>query len=242
MYVVIAALYCCSPSMAQSFRAGIASGLNIAYLETEGPQGSVHQALRAIPAGIFFNTAFNSYYGLQAELNYVRMGERLQGIQPLSDIAIAANGLPADATVYAMLKKDIRLCYLQLPVLLRTTIAVNKHLTYYALIGPSVSVLTSARAVVSGDSPLFADDKGTVLYEPDRPQSVHFSQNSSVRSGFKNYNLSGIGAAGIQVTGKRSGLFAEVRLTAGISSIDYQPRENFTDAVAFMLGYTINLN
>jgi hypothetical protein len=228
-------------------QAGFFSGLNIAYLETENVQTNAQQFSFSIPAGAVISKTLSRWYGLQAEISYVRMGERIDGMQQLSKQMLATAGMPSDACAYGSFKNNINLHYLQVPVLVKATIRVHPSVTYYALFGPAVSVLVSARSVVKGSSLLYADIEGKIPLsdaETNNQQSVSFNNRISIRDDFRPFTLSGIGAAGLQINRGRGSFFLEGRMTAGLSNIYRDPArqgENFTNAFACLLGYMITL-
>lgn len=246
LIALIVLLNCANHSAAQSLRGGLFTGFNIAYLETESMQTKAQKFSFSVPAGLIINKTLNRSYGLQAEINYVRMGERIDGMQSLTNEQLAIGGLPEGTSAFASFRNDIRLHYLQVPLLVRAAIRVHPLVTYYALFGPAVSFLIDGNSVVNGSSLLYNDIEGKTLYtlpEYVSPQGITLHGRIPLRNEYRSVNLSGIGAAGLQVNTGSGSFFLEARMTAGFTNIYKDPLKqgtNYTNALACMLGYTFS--
>lgn len=230
---------------AQRYSAGVYSGMNMTFLETEAMQTKAQQIARSAALGVFLTKQLNSRYTLQFEMNYTRMGERIDGMQALGPEQVVKAGAAAGTALFGHYRTDMQLHYLQLPVLLKATIPFSHVLSYYALIGPAASWLISPRRVMTGTSVLYTDLAGTREYMAnDAP--ITFSIDERTRlTGYRDIMFSAVGAIGINVRLPDDGtIYFESRIQAGFSNIYKRPEtqgENYTNAVGFYLGYTFKL-
>lgn len=230
---------------AQRYSAGVYSGMNMTFLETEAMQTKAQQIARSAGLGVFMTKQLNRRYSLQLEINYTRMGERIDGMQALTDEQVLKAGAATGTALFGHYRTDMQLHYLQLPVLLKATIPFSPSLSYYALIGPSASWLVSPRRITTGTSMLYTDLAGTKEYMAnDVP--VTFSIDERTRlTGYRDIMFSAIGALGINLRLPDNGrIYFESRIQAGFSNIYKRPEtqgENYTNAVGFYLGYIFNL-
>lgn len=224
---------------------GVYSGLNMTFLETEAMHTKAQQIARSAALGLFITKQLNRRYSLQLEVNYTRMGERIDGMQSLEPEQVFKAGAAAGTALFGHYRTDLRLNYLQFPVLMKATVPFSPVLSYYVLIGPAASWLISPRRVMTGNSILYTDLAGTKEYlANDVP--IAFSINERTRlTGFRDIMFSAIGAIGINLKMPDSGSFYfESRIQAGFSNIYKKPEnqgENYTNAIGFYLGYSFKL-
>ncbi len=131
---------------------GIRGGLNIATQSTEntGWVATTRHALMGenytddfatssrvgFQMGVFLVIDLGARFCIQPELMYTRKGVKVEGIGILSS---------ADSSVSRTLSEDIKLDYLELPLLLKYRIARPSGLTSSLFVGPSLGLCASGR-------------------------------------------------------------------------------------------------
>jgi len=182
-------------------------------------------------------------WSLQVELNYASQGGKKDGVQaiPSSEFAsMIPTGYPVPAYLYANFNTVSRLNYIELPVMAKYTLPLNKKFDVFISAGPYVGFLFNAKNISTGKSNVYLDEKAT---EQITTQAVSFDTTQDIKSDLKQFNVGIQGGVGISMKLKKGILFFTAGGNYGFIPIqkDKSNGQNNTGAATLIVGYLVHL-
>ncbi len=183
-------------------------------------------------------------FSLQSEINFSSQGGKKNGTQAIPSTEFSASfppGIPVPPYVYASYKTEVKLNYLELPVLLKLNLSVTERLSLFINGGPYAGYLLSSNTVTGGFSNIYFDEK---LTQPLLLTPVSFDQTTDTQDDIKQWNFGIQAGIGFSLN---LGDVSKIMLTVGgnYGLIPIQKDEvngkNNTGAVTVAIGYLINL-
>jgi Outer membrane protein beta-barrel domain len=233
-----------SSSMSNSkFTLGILGGLNIPRLSGgSGNELSRDYTSRSGPAfGLTSSLDLGSRFGLRVDVLYSSEGGKRNGTQALD--ASTVNPLaPAGTYFYATFDNQSILNYLEVPVMLKYYLAINKSSRVYINAGPYVGFLLNATQKTSGSSLIYADRAETMPILPTGAPALSFDASTDITSSINPINLGFTGGAGISQRAFSGDLFLDVRGAYGLIIIqkDKQNGSSHNGNLLIDLGYALH--
>jgi nitrite reductase/ring-hydroxylating ferredoxin subunit len=226
---------------AQTLYWGLNAGISLPSISGGNNELSQGYTTRLAPNfGIQAERSISERFSLQAELNFAGQGGKRKGIQPITDLPPQFSSfLPSGQYLYADFKNVSELNYLELPILAKWY--WGQRFRVYAVGGPYVGYLLSARQKISGSSDIYADknrDPFTIGGQPLPSQS--FDTTINVISDIHRFNFGITAGAGVVYpAGKKEQLFFNVRFEYGLINIQKNSEngKNNTGNVLLTVGY-----
>jgi hypothetical protein len=242
----LAALLCiATPALATTITIGPRLGTTVPNLTDGGTEVSNGFSSRVAPYGGFFvNWAMRPGWSLQAEVNLAPQGGKRDGMQPITG-DVPGLTLPPGTTLYADYNNTVKLDYIEIPVLAK--LESSGTVRWFAMGGPFVGFLISAKTVTSGTSRIYFDRAGTqevmVPPPPDPnaqplgPQSLDATTDE--KSSLHTFNWGAQFGVGAERTAGAGDVFLEVRGGIGLANIQKDPADgrSHTGALVVALGY-----
>jgi hypothetical protein len=162
--------------------------------------------------------------GFRTEINYSAQGGKRNGLQALPlDPTMATLwktlplfGITPDNYMYADIKSEAILNYLEIPVMAKLTFSLAPRLGFYIQAGPYLGILINAKNVTSGNSAIYIDSEGTlpidaILQQAQFPTigQQSFDHTENITSDVHRLNVGGQGAAGFAYNMGSGRLFIE---------------------------------
>lgn len=225
----------CDINYAQSATSvGIKGGISIPNLKSSGdnPISSGWSSRQGPYFGAIAEINLSEHFCLRAELNYSSQGGKKNGKQVI----------PVDPYLYAVYDNEVKLNYLELPLLIKINLPINERYSFFINGGPYGGYLLSAKSVTAGLSNIYSNED---LTQPTLPAPVSFDASTDVKDQIKNFNF-GI-QGGIGFSYRMSSKAQYIFLTAGgnYGLIHIQRNEadgkNNTGAVTITIGYQFGL-
>ena len=181
--------------------------------------------------GVLATGQFNKWLALQFEIMYSQQGGKHNGLQ-----AIANPIEPVPPYRYANFKNTAKLNYLQFPLMARFDFNLQKNLNIYANAGGFAAFLLSAKRVSSGNSYIYADEKGQ---QPVSPSAQSFDAKEDIKKSIHNFNAGVIGAIGLSYEMHFGKIFIECGGNYGFINIQRYLAEgtNYSGSATIHLGY-----
>ena len=152
---------------------GIQGGLSLPNLTDGNNNISRGYSSRMAPNfGILGDYQLSDHFALQAEVNFDGQGGQRRGLQPITSTDLPP--LPSGGDYYAKFKNVSILNYLEIPVTLKYKLKKGIF-SYFVDAGPFVGFLLNAKEESSGTSPIYVDNKGTLLMEPIPPDYQQYA-------------------------------------------------------------------
>lgn len=233
-------------SQSNKFSLGIKGGISIPNLKASGnnPVSKGWSSRLGPYAGVIAALNLSERFSLQAELNYASQGGKKNGVQAIATSDFA-NEIPPGTTVppyvYADYKDEVKLNYIELPVLVKAHFALGDLVSFFINGGPYAGYLINAKNVTSGSSNIYFDEN---LTQPFLPAAVSFDQTSDVKGDLKKFNYGIQGGVGFDLKiSDRSTLILTAGGNYGLAKIQKNKAngENNTGAATVTLGYMIKL-
>ena len=233
-------------SQAGNFSMGIHAGISVPNLKASGdnPVSKGWSSRLGPYAGAVGAFNLSEHISFLAEINYASQGGKKNGTQaiPTSDFADhVPPGIQLPPYVYANYKGEVKLNYIELPVLAEVKFPVSDLISLFINAGPYAGYLINAKNVTSGASNIYFDEN---LAQPLLPSDVSFDQTSDIKPDLKNFNWGIQGGIGLDF---RVFDGSTIVLTAGGNyglikiQKDKANGENNTGAATVTLGYLIQL-
>jgi len=233
-------------SQSDKFSLGIKAGISIPNLKASGDNPvSKGWASRLGPyAGAIAGLKFSERFSLQAELNYSSQGGKKNGKQAIATSGFAEYippGTTVPPYVYANYNDEVKLNYIELPVLAKFNFTINNVASFFINAGLYGGYLVNAQNVTSGSSNIYFDEN---LTHPFLPSAISFDQTSDIKSDLKkiNYGIQGGFGFDFKISDK-SKIMTTAGGNYGLVKIqkDKSNGENNTGAATVTLGYIIQL-
>jgi hypothetical protein len=204
--------------------------------------------------GLISELYTGTHFGFRTELNFSSQGGQRDGIQALPlppELApfweyLPAFGIIPDGYMYADIRSEAILNYLELPVMAKYRFKLGSKVNFYLQAGPYIGFLINAKNITSGSSPVFVDDAGMISVDdileqakqpPVGPQSFDHTEN--ITSDVHRFNFGGQVGAGFELMMKSGEFFIEGGGNYGFLPIqkDEANGTNNTGAGTLTVGY-----
>jgi hypothetical protein len=239
--------YCSAQS---NLSLGIKAGIDIPNLKASGndPVSKGWSSRLGPYAGIIAELQLNHRFSLQSELNYSSQGGKKNGTQAISSSQLAKYfGIPlpsnAPSYVYISCKSEVKLNYIELPILLKVNFSLGKIVAFFGDVGFYAGYLINAKNVTKGSSKIYFDENLTQPL-PETPEAVLFNINMNLKDDLKKFNFGIQGGLGLSLSlSDRSRLLLMAGGNYGLVHIqkDKANGSNNTGAATITLGYIISL-
>lgn len=258
--LIIAFAICCILSVeAQSVKyyAGAKAGAGIPNLQAGSittPLNQDYVSRYGFYGGFIAEIQTGKRFGFRTEINYSSQGGKRNGLQALPldpQMALLWQALPLFGVtpgdyMYADIKSEAILNYLEIPVMAKLTFSLAPRLGFYLQAGPYLGILLNAKNVTSGTSEIYIDSEGNepldaVLQEAQFPTigQQSFAHTENITSDVHRLNVGGQGAAGFAYSMGSGRLFIEGGGNYGFIPIqkDHANGNNNTGAGTVTAGY-----
>ena len=216
-------------SYAQSgkYYVGVKAGLGIPNLTAGSkstPLSEDYSSRLGFYSGIVTEFQTNNWFGLRAEINYSSQGGKREGMQalPLSTEMeqlwqmLPNFGITPDNYMYADIKSEAILNYLEIPVMAKSTFGLGSRINFFLQAGPYIGLLINAKNITSGSSSIYIDKAGTlpvdaILQQGQMPPIgvQSFNHNEDITSDIHRFNIGGQGAIGFELIMNSGKFFIE---------------------------------
>jgi hypothetical protein len=196
---------------------GIFGGLNIPRLSGgNGNELSRDYTSRLGEAfGLTASLSLRSNFSLTADLLYSSEGGKRDGIQAFD--ASSVNPLvPAGTYFYADYKNESILNYIEIPIMLKYLIPLNKSSKVFVDFGPYVGFLLNAKQKTTGSSLIYADRAETM---PVSEGAQSFIANTDIMNSINLTNFGLTGGVGFAQTVNSGEIFLDARGAYGLTVI-----------------------
>jgi hypothetical protein len=222
------------------FSLGIFGGLNIPRLNG-GTGNELSRDYTSRSGGAFGLTSslgLGSKFSLVVNLMYSSEGGKRNGVQAIDASAINPQ-VSAGTYFYAAFNNESILNYLEVPVMVRYSIPLNKSQKVYANFGTYVAYLLNARQKTSGSSLIYADRKETMIVIP---APMPFNASTDITSSINKINLGLTGGVGFLQKAGSGDLFLDVRAAYGMIVIQKDPNNGSSHSGNLLLdlGYALH--
>ena len=173
------------------FRLGLKVGISIPNLKSSGnnPVSKGWSSRQGPYTGVIAEMQIAKRFYLQAELNYSSQGGKKNGVQAIPTSSFSAY-FPPNTTippyVYADYYSEVKLNYMELPVLLKIEFQIGHKISLFINGGPYAGYLLAAKNITSGLSNIYSDENMT---RPLLPQPASFDQSTDIQSDLKKFNF-----------------------------------------------------
>src|SRR5215813_8630035 len=150
-------------------------------------------------AGIVAEFPLSQNISLQTEFNYSSQGGKKDGTQAIPTNKFSEfiqEGQQIPPYVYAKFKSEVKLNYLELPILLKGNFSLTKALSFFANGGVYTGLLITAKNVTTGTSNIYSDEN---LTQPLLPASIVFDGTTDIKSDLKKINFGIQGGIGLSL-------------------------------------------
>jgi|WetSurMetagenome_2_1015567.scaffolds.fasta_scaffold34022_3 hypothetical protein len=240
---------------------GVKGGLGIPNLTAGSkttPLSEGYASRTGFYGGVLGEFHTSKLFALRVEINYSSQGGVRKGMQALplnSQLAQFWQALPNFGItpgdyMYAHIKSEALLDYLEIPILAKFTFALGSKINFYMQAGPYMGFLLHAKNVTSGSSPIFIDKAGnqpidTYLQMAQLPAmgALSFDHTQDITSDINRFNMGGQGIVGFELGMGSGKLFIEGGGNYGFIPIqkDDANGTNHTGAGTVTVGYLFGL-
>lgn len=243
------------------FYAGLKGGFGLPHLSAGGtstPLSEGYTSRLGFYSGIVTEYQSSGRFGLRAEINYSSQGGIRNGIQALPLPAemqplwqmLPTFGINAGPYMYANIKSDAILNYLEIPVMAKMNFHLGTRLSVYMQAGPYVGIKVKAKNITSGSSSIYVDKGGNlpvdaflILAEQPAMGAIPFDNSENITPDIHRFNVGGQGAVGVGLAIGAGKVFLEGGANYGLIpvQIDSANGLNNTGAGTLTVGYMIEL-
>ncbi len=224
------------------FSLGIFGGLNIPRLNGgTGNELSRDYTSRSGEAfGLTSSLGLGPKFSLCVNLMYSSEGGKRNGVQAFDASAIPQVPVPAGTYFYAAFNNESILNYLEVPVMVRYSISLNKSQKVYANFGAYIGYLLNARQKTSGSSMVYFDRGETMIVLPST--IIPFNASTDITSSINKINLGLTGGVGFLQKAGSGDLFLDVRAAYGMIVIQKDPNNgsSHNGNLLLDLGYALH--
>ena len=180
---------------------GIKAGVSVPNLKSSGdnPVSKGWSSRLGPYAGIVGEFPLSEKLSFQTELNYSSQGGKKDGTQAIPTNQFSAfipPGMDIPPYVYAKFKSEVKLNYLELPVLMKVNFSMNETLSFFADGGFYGGLLLNAKNVTTGTSNIYSDEN---LTQPLLPASIVFDGTNDIKDDLKKFNFGIQGGIGLDM-------------------------------------------
>ena len=228
------------------FRLGLKVGISIPNLKSSGnnPVSKGWSSRQGPYTGVIAEMQIAKRFYLQAELNYSSQGGKKNGVQAIPTSSFTAY-FPPNTTippyVYADYSSEVKLNYMELPVLLKIEFQVGHKISLFINGGPYAGYLLAAKDVTRDSSNIYLDEKMTQAL---LPQPTSFNQSTDVKSDLQKFNFGVQAGIGLSISFHNN---HKLLLTAGGNygftriQKDKANGQNNTGAATVALAYLVKI-
>jgi len=240
--ILIAYLFIFQQSFGQSnLSFGVKGGISVPNLKgSDNNPVSKGWSTRLGPyAGLIAELPLSNKLSLQGELNYSSQGGKKNGT-----LAIPTSQFDTTVPIsyiYTKGKSEVKLNYLELPILLKINFPLNEIFTFFINAGPYVGYLINAKNVTAGFSNVYFDEN---LTQPILPAPISLDQTLDLKDDLQKFNFGIQGGLGLSYhLSDGSELFLTGGGNYGLVHLqkDKANGSNNTGAATLTLGYVIEL-
>jgi len=239
---------------AQTTSIGVRGGMSIPNLtggsSADNPLNSGFKSRVGGDAAVFVDFGITPTFSIRPMIQFSQQGGKKDGFQAFPTPAemaplFAQMQMPVPTYLYATFKNTAKFNYLLIPVLANFgwNVTSQSPVRLYVNAGPFAGFLLSAHQVTSGQSDVFADDKGQVqLPIPGGKQS--FDAKTDIKDDLHTFNAGAEANVGVGYKlGKSGNLFIEGGFNYGFIKIQKGEAngKNNTGAGTVALGYAHQL-
>ena len=206
---------------------GVKAGLGIPNLTAGSkstPLSKDYASRLGFYSGIVTEFQTNNWFGLRAEINYSSQGGKREGMQalPLSTEMeqlwqmLPNFGITPDNYMYADIKSEAILNYLEIPVMAKSTFGLGSRINFFLQAGPYIGLLINAKNITSGSSSIYIDKAGTLPVDAILQQGQippigvqSFNHNEDITADIHRFNIGGQGAIGFELVMNSGKFFIE---------------------------------
>ncbi len=243
------------------FYVGAKAGLGIPNLTAGSittPLSEGYASRLGFYGGLVSELRTSAHFGFRAELNFSSQGGKRDGLQALplpAELeplwqALPMFGITPDEYMYASIKSEAVLNYIELPVLAKYRFSLNSRINFYMQAGPVLGFLVNAKNITSGSSQIYIDKDGNLALDdvlivaqqtPMGAQSFNHTEN--ITSDVRRFNIGGQGAIGFGLATKSGELFIEGGGNYGFIPVqkDESNGNNNAGAGTVTVGYLIHM-
>ena len=263
-WFILTFTFCCILSThAQSakYYSVVKAGLGIPSLTTGSkstPLSESYSSRLGFYGGFVSEFQTNKRLSLRTEINYSSQGGRREGMQalPLSNEMeqlwqiLPGFGITPDEYMYADIKSEAILNYLEIPVMAKFTFGLSSRINFYLQAGPYMGLLLNAKNVTSGSSSIYIDKEGNlpvdaILQQAQMPLigEQSFDHNEDIAADIHRFNVGGQGVLGFGLMMGSGRIFIEGGGNYGFIPIqkDDANGTNNTGAGTVTIGYLYGL-
>ena len=180
-------------------------------------------------------------FGLQVELNYSSQGGKKNGQQAMP-VAYFTNNPPPGVQnyVYTNFNINIRVNYIELPIMARFSQPLGRNWQLIATAGPYVGYVVAAKVAVKGTSNIYADEAETT---PLLPQAFTADGDQDIKNDVRKFNVGAQGNIGVALKMPLGNILLTVGGNYGFIPLqkDNSLGKNNIGAANLTVGYLINL-
>jgi hypothetical protein len=181
------------------FRLGVKGGISIPDLKSssDNPVSKGWSSRQGPYFGAMAELGISNRLYIQTELNYSSQGGKKNGTQAIAGAPYASffpPGTHVPDYFYAEYNNEVKLNYLELPVLIKVNFQFGKNFSFFIDGGPYAAYLLSAKNITSGLSNVYTDEQLTM---PLLPAAISFDATTDVKNDIKNFNAGIQGGVGI---------------------------------------------
>ncbi len=262
-WLILVVLFCgilSANAQPGKYSAGLKAGFGIPNLSAGSkttPLSENYTSRYGFYGGFIGEMQVSKIFSLRGEINYSSQGGKRNGMQALPltpELQLLwdnlPEGIPHDNYMYADIKSEAIINYLEIPVLAKFTFEISSRIHFYMQGGPYMGILLNAKNVTKGSSSIFVDKAGTIpvdgiLQQAGYPTigSQSFDHTENITSDIHRFNVGGQGIAGFSYSTDSGRFFIEGGGNYGFIPIqkDNANGSNNTGAGTVTVGYLINL-
>jgi hypothetical protein len=195
-----------------SLRLGVKGGISIPNLKSSGdnPVSKGWSSRQGPYFGVLVEKEIKKWLHIQGELNYSSQGGKKNGTQAIASAPYTTYFPPGTHVpdyFYAVYDNEVKLNYLELPVLIKVDFPFGENFSFFINGGPYAAYLLSAKNITNGSSNAYSDEQLTM---PVLPYPISFDATTDVKKDIKNFNVGIQGGIGISYSfsNKNSLLFS----------------------------------
>jgi hypothetical protein len=219
---------------------GVFGGLNIPRLNGgNSNELSRDYTSRAGEAfGLTSSLELGSKFSLCINVMYSSEGGKRNGVQAIDASSIIPQ-VPAGTYFYAAFNNESILNYIDIPLMVRYSIPLNKSQKVYANFGTYIGYLLNARQKTAGSSLIYVDREETMTVFP---APVEFNATTDITSSINKINLGVTGGVGFLQKAGSGDIFLDVRGAYGMIVIQRDPNNGSSHSGNLLLdlGYAFH--
>jgi hypothetical protein len=238
------------------FYLGLKAGLGLPNLSAGSkstPLSEGYSSRLGFYGGLVTEYQSEGKFGLRGEINYSCQGGQRDGMQALplpADLQQLWQLISQDPYMYADIKSDAILNYIEIPVMGKLTFSIGPRINFYLQAGPYVGIRLNAKNITSGSSGIYLDKAGNnpidaILQLAELPPigAVPFDNTQNITSDIHRFNIGAQGGIGIGMMVGSGKFFIEAGGNYGFVpvQIDSANGTNNTGAGTVTIGYMFEL-